>query len=357
MKVLFLTKYDYMGASSRYRFFQFYDYYKMNDFESHTQAFFNDEYLLDLYSGKKNIFLMIKAYYKRLLKLFFVKKYDLLVIEKELFPYMPAFFEKILNMIGINYIVDYDDAIFHQYDNSNSVIIKLILSKKIAKVMKYSKLVIAGNDYLANYASHSAHANSVKVVPTVIDLEKYDKVKTTIKNENETVIGWIGSPSTSKYLSFLEEVFIKLSEKHNIKINIIGTSVSPFKNLEVNMIPWSEEHEIEEMKKFDIGIMPLTDSLWERGKCGFKLIQYMGCALPIIGSPVGVNSEIIEQNKNGFLASEVNEWFDALNSLIEDEQLRKKFGINGRRKVEKYYSKQVIQKELLKLYKGLLCVE
>ena len=348
MKILFLTKYDYMGASSRYRFFQFYDFYKENNIEITTQAFFNDNYLINLYQGKRDIKAILNAYIKRFIVLFHINKYDLLVIEKELFPYIPAFFEKILSLMKVKYVVDYDDAIFHQYDNSNNKIIKSFLSNKIAKVMSYSSLVVAGNSYLANYAINKAKVKAT-IVPTVIDLEKYDKVVVYQKDDNEVVIGWIGSPSTSKYLTFLEDVFVDLSQKYNIKVHIIGSTVSPFKNFKAKLIKWSEDSEIEEMKKFDIGIMPLLDSPWERGKCGFKLIQYMGCSLPVVGSPVGVNSEIIETGRNGFLASGQDEWKKSLEILIKDKRIRSSLGINGRSNVKALYCKNAIESRLLAL--------
>ena len=352
MKILFLTKYDYMGASSRYRFFQFYDFYKENNAEITTQTFFDDEYIIDLYRGKRNIRSILTAYVKRFFVLFSVKQYDLLVVEKELFPYMPAIFEKILNLFGVQYVVDYDDAIFHQYDNSNNKIIKLFLSNKIAKVMQYSSLVVAGNSYLATYATN-AGAKAI-VVPTVIDLEKYDKVVANEKKDKEVVIGWIGSPSTSKYLTFLEDIFLELSKKYNIKVNIIGSPISPFKVFKPNLIKWSEDTEIKEMKKFDIGIMPLNDSPWERGKCGFKLIQYMGCAIAVIGSPVGVNSEIIDDGENGFLATSKQEWMSAFEMLIEDELLRKDFGTKGNKTVQTRYSKKIVEVQLLDLYRKVI---
>lgn len=170
------------------------------------------------------------------------------------------------------------------------------------------------------------------------------------KNDNAVVIGWIGSPSTLKYLTFLEDVFLELSEKYNIKVHIIGSSVSPFKVFKPNLIKWSEETEIEEIKKFDIGIMPLNDSPWERGKCGFKLIQYMGCSLPIVGSPVGVNSEIIEHNINGFLVATIEEWKKSFEVLIKDKYLRNRLGEEGKEKVKKFYSKNAVRNTLLKIY-------
>lgn len=354
MTLLFLTKYDTLGASSRYRFFQFYDFYIENDIKITTKPFFNNKYLLDLYEGKKHLTTIIKAYHKRFFILFSLNKYDLIIIEKELFPYFPALFEKILNVTGIKYIVDYDDALFHQYDNTNNKLVKILFSNKIANVMRYSELVVVGNQYLANYAKNIAHVKNIEIIPTVIDLTRYKSKSTEVKLNDTVIIGWIGSPSTSKYLSFLENVFIRLSQKYNFQVNLIGAFLSPFQNFKANLIQWSEANEVQEIEKFDIGIMPLADSPWERGKCGFKLIQYMGCSLPVIGSPVGVNSEIIDHGINGFLASAEEEWLKAFETLIEDRLIRKTLGIQGRKKVELQYSKQVIESKLLSQYKEII---
>jgi len=347
LKILFLTKYDHLGASSRYRFYQFYSYLHNNGFECKSSPFFNDNYIENLYNKKSNLKNILKAYFKRFLILFIIKRYDLIVIEKEIFPYFPAIFEKLLNIFSIKYIVDYDDALFHQYDRHDKKIVRILLGSKISSVMKNATLVIVGNKYLAEYAE-SIGTKNIEIIPTVVDINKYSEKK--IIDSQKIIIGWIGSPSTTKYISKLENVFLKLKEKYNIQITLIGAFSSPFTEISVHIIPWSENTEVEEIKKFDIGIMPLVDSYWERGKCGFKLIQYMACSLPVIGSPVGVNSEIINHEKNGYLASSDSEWFEYLEKLIIDISLRREFGINGRDKVKRKYSKQRIEKQILSLY-------
>ena len=351
MKILFLTKYSNLGASSRYLFYQFYDFFEENGLECVTHPFLTDSYLNNLYSQKSNLLNILKAYIKRFLVIFSVWKYDLVVIEKEIFPYFPAIFEKIFKFFSIKYIVDYDDALFHQYDKHNKKLVRILLGSKIASVMKNASLVLAGNKYLSDYAKH-AGAKNVKIIPTVIDINKYSDKK--IMDNEKIIIGWIGSPSTTKYVSGLESVFLKLKEKYNIQISLIGASKSPFVKMPVEMIPWSEKTEVEEMKKFDIGIMPLIDNFWEKGKCGFKLIQYMGCALPVVGSPVGVNSEIIDHGVNGYLASSNSEWFDYLEKLIKEKNSRVKLGINGKDKVKLDYSKQELKKQILSLYTNVI---
>lgn len=354
MRIIFLTKYDKLGASSRYRFFQFYDYLKKNKVECITKPFFDDDYLKALYQNKTNVFAILKAYLRRFCVLFTLKKYDLLVIEKEIFPYFPSIFEKLLARAGIKYIADYDDALFHQYDQHSLKAVRYILGQKIANVMKYSNLTIVGNEYLNNYA-RAAGAKNVVILPTVINIDYYPLVA---KLPNFTVtIGWIGSPSTVKYITFLEPVFSKLQTLFDIQIVLIGVTESPFKAVSVNLVPWTEESEFSEINKIDIGIMPLTDSLWERGKCGFKLIQYMGCALPVVASPVGINCKIVTDDINGYLAKTEDEWFNALYKLITNRKKRIMLGRQGRDLVESEYSKQIIAPRLLKLYKDTVCAE
>src|SRR5690606_8740055 len=155
--------------------------------------------------------------------------------------------------------------------------------------------------YLGNRAKR-AGAKNVQVIPTVVDLNRY-KLKKESLSSQQIVIGWIGTQSTFKYIESLKEVFLKLAQNYPIKIHVIG--VDNNMGIPENVIPikWSEETEAAEICKFDIGIMPLSDTPWEKGKCSYKLIQYMACGLPVIASPIGMNKEVIKEQENGFLAA------------------------------------------------------
>jgi len=207
-------------------------------------------------------------------------------------------------------------------------------------LMRESSTVICGNKYLQGRA-FSALAKNVKIIPTVVDLDRYNSTKLVTNkndnNENVTSIVWIGSPSTVKYLDVISKTLIKLSQKTRIKLIVIGATYH-LQNIDVSCIKWSEDTEIYSIKLGDIGIMPLYESAWESGKCGYKLIQYMACSLPVIGSPVGVNTEIIEHSKNGFLASTEDEWESYFKILISDINLQKKYGDHGFKTVEEKYS-------------------
>lgn len=346
MKVLYLTKYSRMGASSRLRSYQYFPFLNENGIEVTVSPLFNDDYLTALYQGKKSLKAVIIAYFKRFCILFTVYRYNKIVIEKELFPYFPPFFERFLAFMYIKYIVDYDDAIFHNYDLHPNPLIRLLLKRKIGAVMRHSETVIAGNRYLASKAIES-RAKNVEIVPTVIDISRYGRKE--IKDTSKTIIGWIGSPSTYKYVKTILPAIEKLSLKYPIAFHVVGANEED--NVLVKSIAWTEATEIQSVLNFDIGIMPLEDSPWEKGKCSYKLIQYMGCGLPVVASPVGMNNEVVEENKNGFLAQNEAEWISALEKLINDPELRKEFGENGRKKVEECYTLQQNSNKIIAILK------
>lgn len=355
--ILFLTKYSELGASSRYRIYQYLPYLKSLGFEVSVSPLFGDAYLTHKYATKKTSkYLVLSAFLKRIfLVVFGFKHYDLVVVDYEILPYFFALPERYLTWRGVNYVVDYDDAIFHNYDLSARTWIRWLFGNKIAQVMKHSSLVIAGNRYLANYAQE-AGAKRVAELPTVIDLNRYPLPVQGVLTKSESVfsIGWIGSPSTAKYVEQLADVLAQVCTNGQAHVYINGATHLNLPNVPVTYIPWSSDTEVEQMHRFDVGIMPLQDSPWERGKCGFKLIQYMACGLPVVASPVGVNAEIVDEQYNGFLASSPQEWVNALTRLKQDQQLRQQMGARGRAKVELQYALQVTAPKLAALFNSLV---
>lgn len=347
IKLLLFAKYGTKGASSRYRSYQYIPYLENQGIQIDINVLFTNKDLNRLYKkGSYGILILIKAFLKRLSKLLFVFKYDLIIIEYELFPYFPPIFEIFLKKSGKKYIVDFDDAIFHNYDMSPNIIVRSLLKKKIIKVIKNATAITAGNQYLYNYASN--WNKNINIIPTVVDLSKYIHIEAD-KNPDFFVIGWIGSPSSSKYLLNLAGVFQKL-EKDKFRLKFIGFDQrlkKQFKGIEVEWIEWSEHSEVKEIKSFDVGIMPLEKSPWEMGKCGFKLIQYMACGIPVIASPVGVNNEIVMHGKNGFLAETADDWYNSFLNLYKDKELCAQMGVEGIKTVSEKYS-------LEKTYPGYL---
>ncbi len=349
MRVIFFTKYTRKGASSRLRTYQYLEYFEKQNISCVVSPFFDSEYLGELYlHGSHNKWKAFQSFARRFFVLFTVFRYDKVVIEKELFPYFPAWPERLLSFIGVKYIADYDDAIWHNYDISKSFLIRSLLAKKIDIVMRKASAVIAGNDYIQQKAIDSG-AKKVVLIPTVIDVEKYIQ-KSTFSAKN-LIVGWIGSPITAKYLEFLKPVFQELYDTHRIRLNLVGAREGMELGIHERIVEWTERTEVASIRDFDIGIMPLEDSIWERGKCGYKLIQYMGCGLPVIGTPIGVNRSIIHHGENGFLATTAEEWRNAFLYFINDPQSLARMGQKGRALAEASYSLQRAQQKWVELLK------
>ncbi|MCO5143364.1 MAG: glycosyltransferase family 4 protein [Oligoflexia bacterium] len=327
-KALVLPKYSRRAASTRYRIEQFLPSLDKT-ISVDIVPLLDDDYLLH----NKNKFFeslsVFDSYINRLKFLQRANEYDFIWVNYEMFPYIPSFFESKFYFKNKVWL-DFDDAIFHQYNDHKNFLIRSVLASKIKNIIARAAVVTVGNEYLASYAKK--YSNNVVYVPTVVDCEKYIPNPTV---KNKVRIGWIGSPSTTKYLKAIESVLSKVQEQKDIEIVLIGAS-----NLDLSFsstrIDWEEESEISEVQKFDIGIMPLLNSSWEEGKCGFKLIQYMACGIPVIASPVGVNKKIV--GDLGFLPQNDEAWYSALIKLIDNKELRSELGSKARNFILNNYS-------------------
>lgn len=345
MRVLLLSRYGSLGASSRVRFLQYLDYLRRNGLEVDVAPLLSNAYLQALYSGRGRLHEVLVGYAARIGALFRARRYDVLVIEKELFPFFPASAERLLRAVGVPYLVDYDDALFHRYDQHGNPLVRRVLGRKIDVVMRHAALVVAGNPYLAERA-RQAGARDVEIIPTVIDTDRYTVVSK--RPEGPPVVGWIGTPQTSRYLWPLMPVFEQLRRQMPVRFVAVGARAEDFVGTPVEAWPWSEETEVAAIQQFDVGIMPLDDTPWERGKCGYKLIQCLACGVPVVASPVGVNREIVRHGDNGFLADTPEEWKQSLERLVDMEPAtRVAMGRVGRAGVERWYSLQVQAPRLL----------
>ncbi len=350
-RILLLSRYTRVGASSRLRFFQYLPYLEKMGFSLTIRPFFGDNYLADLYNGKVPIFSVMKSYIARLGTVLSARRFDAIWMEAELFRWLPVQVEEVLCPTGVPLIVDYDDAIFHWYETQRFPGVSRLLGQKINRIMEKADLVVVGNDYLGSYA-HSAGARWVEKVSTVVDVDRYfvpgrDTSKCL-------TLGWIGTPVTSKFLSFISEALQTIVNKYGVRIVAVGAKPQQWDGLPVEVRPWQESTEVAEIQDFDIGLMPLPDEPYERGKCGYKLIQYMACGKPVVASPVGMNAEIVRVGENGFLATSIDEWVDGLSRLIEDPNLRLRMGQAGRSMVESDYSLQMQAPRLERMLRSVI---
>ncbi|MEA2928897.1 MAG: hypothetical protein QOG38_1325 [Hyphomicrobiales bacterium] len=336
-RVLLLTRYERLGASSRVRFLQFIPALERAGFEVDVRPLLDNDYVRSLYGGpppsRSRVF---AGYLRRLAGLFAAlvgSRHDVVWLEKEALPYLPAFIETTL-LARVPYVVDLDDAWFHRYEAHPSRLVRALLRGKIDAVMRSAAIVVAGNDYLAARA-RKAGARRIEIIPTAIDLARYPDVPVAAETPT-AVVGWIGIPLNAHYLNLIEPA---LRRARNIKLHIVGAPVPPeLAGIPAESFPWSEQTEVARICDFDIGIMPLHDTPWERGKCAYKLLQVMAAGKPVIASPVGANCQVVQHGVNGFLAATQDEWADALRTLATDAERRARMGAEARRTVAGDYS-------------------
>ena len=352
MKVLLLTRFAYLGSSSRYRHYQYLPYLQEQGFEVTVAPLLSDDYIERIYSAQNasRLYLLV-SYWKRVWILLRARHYDLIWLEKEIFPLLPAWLERWWAQRHIRYVVDYDDATFHRYDLHASKIVRSLLGQKIDQVMRSAALVTVGNDYVADRARR-AGASHVEVIPSVVDLVRY--LPNYPPANDIFTIGWIGSPVTTRHLLEIQPALRDFCEDGNGRVVAIGAAPIAMRQVPLKVEPWSASTEVDQLSRFDVGIMPLPDSPWERGKSGLKLIQYMAVACPVIASPVGVNNDIVEHGVNGFVASDSGDWFKSLNFLKANWETSRKMGAAGREKVERQYSLQTMAPKISGLFKNLI---
>ncbi len=300
---------------------------------------FGNAYVRDLYGGKVARLSIFKAYAARLGFMLGAGEFDAVWVEKEMLPWIPAWLELGWFPARLPLIVDYDDATFHRYDQHRLSLVRGLLGGKIDRVMQHADLVVAGNEYLASRA-RNAGACRVEILPTVVDVERYGVSTQESGGQALPTIGWIGSPATAHFLHLIAPALRELATRKLAQVVAVGANADQLGDLPVKALPWSEATEVADIQRFDIGIMPLPDAPFERGKCGYKLIQYMACGKPVVASPVGVNSSIVRDGVDGFLAATHQEWVSALTRMIADRVLRQQMGGEGRRRIELEFSLQ-----------------
>jgi glycosyltransferase involved in cell wall biosynthesis len=335
VKVRLLSKFTRMGASSRLRMLQYFSILKQSDISIDHQPLLSDAYVKALYAGRSyaSRTLAARHYVSRICELWRNDTSDLDWVEGEFLPFLPRSFEKAVTR-GRPFIAEYDDALFHRYDISPNKALRSLLGDKIDNVMRDAAYVIAGNRYLAEHAQE-AGAAKVEIIPTVVDVARYRPVEHG--ERRQPVIGWIGSPVTQHYLHALHGPLREICARHNALVRLIGARPNVAEHLPgvpLECVPWTEQNEAALLSGVDVGIMPLLDGPWERGKCGYKLVQYMACGLPVLASPIGVNIDLVKSDENGFLPASTGDWIDSLSLLLSDVGVRQRLGAAGRTRVE-----------------------
>ena len=281
-----------------------------------------------------------------------VKDYDLVYILREAALLGPPIFEKLIHQRRVPIVFDFDDAIFVSYRSpSNGYLSYLKFASKTKTICRLASHVMVGNPYLAEYARQVN--NRVTVIPTTIDTEKY-RVPQRPEKTGPPVIGWTGSYSTVQHLDTLRGALKKLAERESFRLRVIGTPAYECAPIDVDAMQWRADSELEDLSAIDIGVMPLPDDRWSKGKCGLKALQFMALGIPTVCSPVGVNTDIIQDAENGFIAGTEDEWVEKLSSLLRSAELRQRLGQAGRATVEQKYSAITQTPRVYEIFKSVI---
>jgi len=357
LKVLFLPSATKIVAATRYRIYEYLPFLEKEGIIYKVYPI-NSDFISRLSirsSDFKQLFRM--AYYSMLVAeriiravpiIFLAFRYEVIFIQRATFLFG---FERLLKAVNKNIIFDFDDAIFISDNRGNGLIDRLkgwVQNRSVARILKISKYAIVENDYIKKYAL--GFCPNVEIITGPINTER-NLPKNIERNNAETIIGWIGSPSTTPYLRLLDNIFKEISAKYPVIVKLIGASKFELTGVKVVVKDWESDTEVEDLQSFDIGVMPMSDNEWTRGKVSIKLLQYMSVGIPVVCSPVGAHAQIIQDGVNGFLAYSDSEWIEKLSLLIKNPDLRKRLGDNGRFTVEKRFSVKVNAPRLLSVLK------
>ena len=301
---------------------------------------------------KKKLQLVTRGLGRRLSLVRKAKQYDLVYILREAALLGPPVFERLIAQSGVPVVFDFDDAIFVSYRSpSNGYLSYLKFASKTKTICRIASHVMVGNPYLAEYARQVN--DRVTVIPTTIDTEKY-RVPERREKSGPLVIGWTGSHSTVQHLDTMRGALKKLAERESFRLRVIGTPAYECAPVEVEAMRWRADTELEDLSEIDIGMMPLPDDRWSKGKCGLKALQFMALGIPTICSPVGVNTDIIQDGQNGFIAGTEDEWVEKLSRLLRSAELRRRLGDAGRATVEEQYSAITQTPRVYEIFKSVL---
>lgn len=336
MRILFVTPYPIEGSSSRLRVWQYVPRLRALGHDVRVASFLSGSEYARFYRPGGwlwKIGVISKGFGRRLALLPEVRAADVVVVHRGAALVGPPLLERLYRRLNSRMVYDFDDALFIAHTSTaHRRLVFLKFPEKTATRIRLSRLVLAGNRFLADYARRINP--NVNVVPTVVEVPNEPKKHT---GADPVVIGWIGSSTTAPFLEQIADPLRQIQARYGERVEIRIVGADPVPGIKADYRAWTLENELRELYGFDIGVMPLPDTEWARGKCGLKALQYMSVGLPVVCSPVGVNVEIVEPGVNGFLARDPREWVHFLSRLVEDFRLRQKMGEQGRSLVRQRY--------------------
>jgi glycosyltransferase involved in cell wall biosynthesis len=355
MQVKAFTRHGRSAASTRQRLLQYIPALEAAGFRVEFEPLLGNDYVRSLVDGGGFSRLDVaRSYFKRMRALLSGPGADIVWIYAELFPYLPGWIERLALSRSRTIVYDFDDAFFHTYGASSNPLVRGLLGRKFEPLLQRAAACSCGNAYLLDYATRFCRRSII--LPTVVDTDLYKPRTSQTEPNGPLVIGWIGSPSTWGYLLPILPLLAELSRERGVRVRVVGAGAQAEKERfpGLDLVEWAESREVADVQAMDIGIMPVPDDFWAKGKSGYKLIQYMACGIPVVASPVGVNRDIVAHGTSGFQATSLSEWRASMIELIEDADLRARMGSAGRKRAEEEYSLTVQAPRLISLLKSVV---
>jgi glycosyltransferase involved in cell wall biosynthesis len=341
MHILFLVPYPGGKApSQRFRFEQYLEFLPAAGHTYQLAPFISDATWAILYKPGHTLAKalgIIGGFLRRVLLLASVPKADFVFIHREASPIGPPIFEWIIaKVFGKRIIYDFDDAIWIPNTSAaNSIVAGVKWHHKVGSICRWAYKISCGNTYLRDYA-RQFNPNAI-VNPTTIDtVHLHNQVKD--QRTEKLIIGWTGTHSTMKYLEQVVPVLAKLEQHYDFEFRVISNQEPQLPLRSLSFRPWRKDKEIDDLLTFNIGLMPLEDDPWAKGKCAFKALQYMALGVPALVSPVGMNSEVVTDGVDGYICATPEQWYNGLEKLLRDHELRTRFGQAARATIEARFS-------------------
>jgi len=343
-RVLAFTVKPRASADTRYRILQYIPFAERDGVQVNHHSLMSDSFFLWQMENSHLLarllllpWLLIRRFWQVLME---APRYDAVWISREMAPLGPPFFEWLLVRRCRHVVMDVDDAL-HIVDKEGSRWLPRLLRDhgKFGRMAGRYTVVVCGNDFLADF--YRSHGGTVRIVPTVVNPDDYASVEPS--PSSLVRIGWIGTPLNRHHVEIVGSALASLARERQFEVVFVGIDEPLNWQLpHLRYLRWILANEIGFFNEFDIGIMPLKDSLFARGKCAFKLIQYMAAGLPVVASPVGANIDVVHDGVDGFLAGTDERWVTSLRQLIDIAELRQSMGEKGRKLVRERYSVQSV---------------
>ncbi len=345
-----------VAAGQRLKYEQYFDHWRENGYEITISSFMDMPMWKVVYTPGNylaKILGTLRGHFRRMRDVFRVGRYDLVYIHMWVTPLGSSFFERVYRLLSRHLVYDIEDNVMMEKVNELNPFVKILKGLgKTNYLIKTADHVITSSPFLNDYCLGINRNNSCTYISSSVDTDRFLPVN-VYSNEKKITIGWTGTFSSRIYLDLLRNVFLELNKRLDFKLRVIGNFQYDFPGIDLEVIQWTKEKEVEDLQGIDIGIYPLVQDEWVLGKSGLKAIQYMAFGLPTVATNVGTTPRIIRQMENGWLVKTDAEWIEALETLIKNPELRRNMGEAARLTVLENYSTHVIKSTYLSILNKL----